>query len=222
MLTTIITAGGIGKRLGSEIPKQFLLLDDKAILQYTIEAFYQFDPNSQLIITLPDQWIEYWKNYCIQHKFKIAHEIVVGGEERFHSIREALTLAKGTYIAVHDGVRPLIDPETIKRTLDAAKHSQAAIPVVKVKESLRQYTLNGSQAVKRSEFVMVQTPQIFEANLLKRAYELPFHERITDDASLVESLGIEITLVDGNEKNIKITSPEDLVLAEQFIQIKKG
>lgn len=216
MLTVIITAGGIGKRLGSEIPKQFLMLKDKSVLMHTIEAFHQYDPQAELLLTLPADWLDYWRDLCKKFDFTIAHRVITGGAERFHSIKNALEYASGELIAVHDGVRPLIDSLTIDRVVQSAKKNRAAIPVIAVKESLRNVIKGQSRAVTRSEYVSVQTPQIFEAKLLKKAYELVYHQGITDDASLVELLGVEIMLVDGNERNFKITSLEDLILAKNL------
>lgn len=216
--TVIITAGGIGKRMGTEIPKQFLLLDGKAILQHCIEAFYEFDPTIQLLVTLPETWMSYWKDLCQKNNFTISHQLVDGGKERYHSIQEALRYATGSLIAVHDGVRPLITQDIIKNTFESAKNNQAAIPVIHVKDSLRKLTDGNSSAVLRKDFVLVQTPQVFGSEILKKAYEQTFHEGITDDASLVEELGVQIHLVEGDECNIKITSPFDLKVAELYLR----
>lgn len=215
--SVIITAGGSGKRMGADLPKQFLKLQNKAILQHSIEAFYAFDPKLQILVTLPEDWHEYWRSYCEENNCFIPHQLLPGGQERFHSIQGALKHAGGNLIAVHDGVRPLIDAETIRNTFEAASSSGAAIPVIPVKESIRKLSETGSVAVLRSEYCLVQTPQIFSAEILKKAYQQEFHDGITDDASLVEALGIDISLVSGNERNIKITSPLDLRIAEILI-----
>lgn len=218
MLTVIITAGGIGKRLGSDIPKQFLVLKDKPVLMHTLEAFHQYDAQTELLLTLPADWLDYWRELCEKYDFTLKHQVITGGAERFHSIKNALEYAGGEQIAVHDGVRPLIDSQTIDRVVQAARKSGAAIPVMAVKESLRNVRNGQSRAVTRSEYVSVQTPQVFEAKLLKKAYELVYHQGITDDASLVELLGMEITLVEGSERNFKITTLEDLILADFLIK----
>ncbi len=209
--TIIITAGGIGKRMGGAVPKQFLSLDGIPILMRTICCFYAFDSNAQLIVTLPEEWKEYWNTLCTEHHFTIPHLLVSGGKERFHSIQKALSFATGKFIAVHDGVRPNVSQDAISRCFDSAKKTGSGIPVIEVNESLRQILPNGgSQSVLRSAFRIVQTPQVFERSILEKAYQLPFHEGITDDASLVEEAGFEVTLVEGNIENIKITTKVDL------------
>jgi 2-C-methyl-D-erythritol 4-phosphate cytidylyltransferase len=211
--TIIITAGGIGKRMGGEIPKQFLLLAGKPVLMHTIERFYQFDNQAQIILTLPNEWKDYWEELCDNLDFSISHEIIDGGKERFHSIQNALQIAHGELIGVHDGVRPLVSISTIEKCFHTAKAKGNAIPVIEVKESLRKLENNHSTALVRSEYRLVQTPQVFKSDVLKKAYKQSFHSAITDDASLVESLGIQINLVEGNDGNIKITTPVDLQLA---------
>lgn len=216
--TIIITAGGIGKRMGGEIPKQFLLLAGKPVLMHTIERFYQFDNQAQIILTLPNEWKDYWEELCDNLDFSISHEIIDGGKERFHSIQNALQIAHGELIGVHDGVRPLVSILTIEKCFHTAKAKGNAIPVLEVKESLRKLENNHSTALVRSEYRLVQTPQVFKSDVLKKAYKQSFHSAITDDASLVESLGIQINLVEGNDGNIKITTPVDLQLAELLLK----
>lgn len=217
METVIITAGGIGKRMEATIPKQFIELSGKPILMHTLTCFHNYNPSIQLILTLPNDWISYWKELCTQFQFDVAHEIVEGGVERYDSIKNALKIASGTIIGVHDGVRPLVSTATIQRTFDAARLHKAAIPYLPIHESLRQRIEDSSHAVNRSEFVCVQTPQCFERDVLIKAYAQPYHQGITDDASLVEQSGQEIFLVLGNEENIKITTPNDLKIAQLFI-----
>lgn len=216
--SVIITAGGTGKRMGSDLPKQFLLIAGKPLLFHTIVRFHEFDREAQLILSLPADRISYWKDLCSEHGLAIPHEIVEGGKERFHSIQNALSLATGNIIAIHDGVRPLVSLETIRNCFEAAETQGSAVPVVEVKESLRELHENGSKALIRSNYRLVQTPQVFSADILRDAYKQEFHEGITDDASLVEALGVSIVLVPGNETNIKITSPSDLSLAEVLIR----
>ncbi len=209
--TIIITAGGIGKRMGGTIPKQFLVLGDSPILMKTISRFYTFDNQAQILVTLPEEWLTYWEELCNQYQFTIPHILLSGGKERYHSIQGALKLAKGKFVAVHDGVRPNVSQETIQRCFEAAKTKGTGIPVLEVNESLRELLPNGnSRAVVRSCFRSVQTPQVFEKSILEKAYQLPFHDGITDDASLVEEAGFTISLVDGNVENVKITTPVDL------------
>jgi 2-C-methyl-D-erythritol 4-phosphate cytidylyltransferase len=218
MQTVIITAGGFGKRMGSEIPKQFILLNGKAVLMHTIERFYTYNKSIEIILTLPEDWHEYWKNECKKNNFCIKHTLVNGGVERYHSIKNALKIASGNIIAVHDGVRPLICETTIERCFQAALNYGAAIPVVPAKESVRWFKDGKSKAVPRQEYMLVQTPQVFQASILNKAYLQEFHDAITDDASLVEQAGFEITLVEGNEENIKITYPSDVLLAEILLK----
>ena len=214
----IITAGGTGKRMGAALPKQFLLLGGEPVLFHTIRRFHAFDQSAQLIVSLPAEWFSYWKELCEKHGFGISHELAAGGKERFHSIQNALQAAKGALIAVHDGVRPFPALETIANCFSMAAEKGAAIPVTEVKESLREISGNESKAVIRSRYRLVQTPQVFRSEIIRKAYEQDYHEGITDDASLVESCGVKIELVIGNEHNIKITSPVDLQLAEIILE----
>ena len=209
--TIIITAGGIGKRMGGDIPKQFLLLGDTPILMQTIACFYTFDTHAQLLVTLPEEWKSYWKELCDKHQFTVPHTLISGGKERYHSIQLALEHATGKFVAVHDGVRPNVSQETIQRCFVSARNTGSGIPVLEITESLRELLPDGtSKAVVRSNFRSVQTPQVFESSLLEKAYKLPFHAGITDDASLVEEAGFTISLVEGNVENIKITTRGDL------------
>jgi 2-C-methyl-D-erythritol 4-phosphate cytidylyltransferase len=222
MNTVIITAGGFGKRMGSEVPKQFLEINGKAILMYTIEAFAKNNSENQILLTLPSDWHAYWEKLCEQLQFTIPHQLIAGGIERYHSIQNALAHATGKLIAVHDGVRPLVCEATIQRCFEMAEKQGAAVPVIPAKESVRWTKNNISKAVPRQEYVLVQTPQVFHAHILRKAYSLPFHEGITDDASLVEEAGYSIKLVEGNEENVKITHPMDLVLAEVLFGMRKS
>ena len=214
MFSVIITAGGIGKRMGSSIPKQFIEIKGLPILMRTIQRFYEFESTCQIIVTLPADWISFWNELIEKHGFRINHQLVDGGVERYDSIKNAISFCKHDIIAIHDGVRPFVSKETIQRTIDLAKEKGAAIPTLPLKESLRQVKNDQSVAVKRSEYVNVQTPQVFQKDIIEKAYSIPFHEAITDDASLVEEAGFQIFLCYGNEENIKITSPMDLRIGE--------
>lgn len=216
--TIIITAGGIGKRMNSTIPKQFLELNGTPILMHSIQRFHDYNSDIQILITLPSDWIPFWKELCQKHDFNIEHQLVDGGIERYDSIKNALSLSNGEVIGVHDGVRPLVSTETISRCFSGVKDKKACIPFLPMKESIRKIEKNQSSALIRSEYVTVQTPQCFERELLINAYKQPFHEGITDDASLVEEFGEEIQLIEGNEENIKITSKTDLLIAESLVQ----
>lgn len=214
----IITAGGTGKRMGGNLPKQFLLLAGKPVLFHTIQRFHEFDPTAEIILSLPAEWLDYWENLCEIHDFPVTHQVVEGGKERFHSIKNALAMATGNVIAVHDGVRPFASLETIHNCFEMAKAKGNAVPVVEMKESLREVSASSSKALIRSHYRLVQTPQVFIADILRKAYEQDFYDGITDDASLVEALGITIELVPGNETNIKITNPSDLLFAEVILK----
>lgn len=215
--SVIITAGGIGKRMGSNLPKQFLAIHGKPILLHSLEKFHSFDPSLQLILTLPEEWISYWDELLTSHQCIIPHQVVVGGEERFHSIKHALAHCEGDFIAVHDGVRPMVSHETIKRCFAALSHSKSVIPVLTVKDSVRMILNNESKMINRNELKLVHTPQCFDANILKKAYETSFHSGLTDDASVVERLGVQPFLVESNEENIKITTNSDLRIAAVYL-----
>jgi len=211
----LIVAGGKGERMNANIPKQFLEIKGKPILMHTLEAFYRFDATIQLILVLPSVQIEFWNSLCEKHAFNITHQIVKGGQVRFYSVKNGLnTISNSALVAVHDGVRPLVSMETIARCFDAAGEFDAAIPVVDLVDSIRQITKAGSQSVDRSSYKLVQTPQVFDVELLKKAYEQEFSPLFTDDASVVEALGKLVHLVEGNRENIKITTEFDLKIAE--------
>lgn len=214
----IITAGGIGKRMQTEVPKQFLLLGNKPALIHTLERFYSFDPNAQLLITLPADWFSYWEQLLLSHRIEIPHQLIDGGLERFHSIQNALQYCTGDYIAVHDGVRPLVSIETIERCFTGLKSAKAVVPVLPAKDSIRKGTHNASCSVNRSEYFLVHTPQCFHAELLKNAYAQQFDSSFTDDASVVEAIGIMPLLVTSNEENIKITTPLDLKILNALLE----
>lgn len=214
----IITAGGIGKRMGAKIPKQFIRVADLPILMHSIKCFHSFDATSQIIVTLPEDWINYWEDLITEFQFEIAHTIITGGVERYDSIKNALNHCQYEIIGVHDGVRPLVSHATIERCLQVTKEKGSAIPTLPLKESLRKLTASGSKSVERKNYLSVQTPQFFQAEMLKNAYKIPFHNGITDDASLVEEAGYSITITDGNEENIKVTTPIDLQLVQLFLK----
>jgi 2-C-methyl-D-erythritol 4-phosphate cytidylyltransferase len=217
--TIIITAGGIGKRMGGTLPKQFLPIQGRPLLFYTIERFYQYDPTIEILLTLPEDWRSYWQTICEEHSFSVPHQVISGGKERYHSIQLALAHSTGKLVGVHDGVRPFVSIETIARCYEKAKTDGNAIPVMPIKESLRKLNDDTlSVSVERSAYRSVQTPQVFERSILVSAYQRPFHDAITDDASLVEENGTQIHLVEGNEENIKITTPLDLTFCELILK----
>jgi 2-C-methyl-D-erythritol 4-phosphate cytidylyltransferase len=214
----IIVAGGKGERMQTEIPKQFLEIKGKPILMHTINQFRIYNSDIQLIIVLPVTQIEFWKDLCKKHNFKVTHQIISGGSTRFHSVKNGLDAVKiPSLIAVHDGVRPLVSTDTIARCFEEAEKNGAAIPVIDLVDSIRQLTNSGSQSVDRNSFKLVQTPQVFDGELLKKAYQQEYSTFFTDDASVVENLGASIKLVDGNRENIKITNGFDLIQAEVYL-----
>jgi len=217
--TAIIVAGGKGMRMQSDIPKQFIELQGKPILMYTLEAFYRYDASIQLILVLPSIQIIIWKELCKKHTFNLSHQIVHGGQTRYNSVKNGLKLIQSSgLVAVHDGVRPFVSIETIGRCFDEAEKYGAAIPVIDLVDSIRQLTETGSQSVDRTIYKLVQTPQVFDSEVLKKAYKQDFSSRFTDDASVVEASGEVIKLVEGNRENIKITTGFDLILAETLLK----
>ena len=218
--TILIVAGGRGTRMGGPQPKQFLQLAGRPVLMHTLEAFDRWDASARLIVVLPEDQIDTWKRLCEAHVFGRIHRVVAGGETRFHSVRNGLdAVASDGLIAVHDGVRPLVAPSVIAACFAAAADGGAAVPVVPVVESVREVDADGdSRPVDRTRLRVVQTPQVFRADVLRAAYCLPYDPRFTDDASVVEASGVAVRLVPGNRENIKLTTPMDLLLAEQLMR----
>ena len=218
--TILIVAGGRGTRMGGPQPKQFLELAGRPVLMHTLEAFDRWDASARLIVVLPEDQIDTWKRLCEAHVFSRIHRVVAGGETRFHSVRNGLgAVASNGLIAVHDGVRPLVAPSVIAACFAAAADSGAAVPVVHMVESVREVDADGgSRPVDRTRLRVVQTPQVFRADVLRAAYCLPYDPRFTDDASVVEASGVAVRLVPGNRENIKLTTPLDLLLAEQLMR----
>lgn len=217
----LIVAGGSGTRMKTEIPKQFLELCGKPILMHSIQVFYDFDPESELILVLPSNQLEFWAGLCLKHKFSLPHQIVSGGETRFHSVWNGLAQIKGDGIVfIHDGVRPLVNLQTIERCFETAQRLGNAIPVLPVDESLRKVNGDQNRSVDRSLYFSVQTPQTFRSEQIRQAYLQEFDPAFTDDASVAEKAGFSIAMVDGNLENTKITNPIDLLVAEAFLQQK--
>lgn len=217
--TALIVAGGKGLRMGSELPKQFLPIGGKPVLMHTLEAFHRFDKRMQLILVLPREQQGFWRELCEMHGFNIRHEIADGGETRFHSVKNGLALINGIggMVGVHDGVRPFVSQEVIARCFREAAVRKAVIPVINVVETVRHLTGSGSETVNRNDYKLVQTPQVFDVDLLRRAYEQEFTPLFTDDASVVEAMGVPVHLVEGNRENIKITTPFDLKVASALL-----
>jgi 2-C-methyl-D-erythritol 4-phosphate cytidylyltransferase len=214
----VIVAGGSGKRMGFEVPKQFIKLAGKPILMHTIDKFYRFDPKIHIVLVLPFDHIETWNRLCSEYRFTIAHEIVPGGKERFFSVKNGLEkIDNKSLVAIHDGVRPLVGDEVIVNAFQAAEIHGGVIPVIPPSESIRKKDGNSGFPVNRDQFVLVQTPQVFKSDLIKKAYQIPFQEKFTDDATVYETAGHTIHLVEGNIENIKVTRPADLIFAESII-----
>lgn len=217
--SVIIVAGGSGLRMGSDIPKQFLPLRGLPVLMHTVRTFNAFDPDMQIVIVLAKSQHGRWRELCRQHSFTIPHILAEGGETRFHSVRNGLScLGREGLIGVHDGVRPFVSSDVIRRCYEAAAEHGAAIPVVPVNETVRRLSPDGtSVTVDRSAYRLVQTPQVFDARLLHEAYSVACSSAFTDDASVVEASGHGIFLVEGNRENIKLTTPFDLLVAEALL-----
>ena len=219
----IIVAGGKGLRMGSDIPKQFLPIGGKPVLMRTIERFREYSKDLQIILVLPKAQQAYWQELCREYNFKVEYLLADGGETRFHSVQHGLALipddAEGV-VGVHDGVRPFPSIEVIRSCYETARTAKAVIPVIPIVETVRELTGTGpvsSITVPRDHYRLVQTPQTFDIQLLKAANRQPYNNSFTDDASVVESYGHQITLVEGNRENIKITTPYDITVAEAII-----
>jgi len=210
----IIVAGGRGLRMGSDVPKQFLPIGGRPVLMRTIERFREYSERLKIILVLPKEQQDYWKQLCKEYGFNIDYQLANGGETRFHSVSNGLALIAddeaGT-VAIHDGVRPFVSLSVIDSCYDAAKTYGAAIPVTPVVETLRH--VNGS-TVPRNDYRLVQTPQTFDIQLLKKSYRQPYCDAFTDDASVAEHAGYKIHTVEGNRENIKITTPFDMIVGE--------
>jgi len=216
--SVIIVAGGKGERMNTEIPKQFIEIGGKPILMHTVSVFYNYDKLIDIVLVLPENQIVFWKSLCEKHNFQIPHKIVEGGKQRFFSVKNGLQHTDAQLIAIHDGVRPFVSAQTVERCFLEAERSAAAIPVLQINESIRFIEKNENHAVKRENFVTVQTPQIFHKEIIKNAYNQDFKEQFTDDASVVENSGQKIFLTLGNAENIKITTILDLKIAETLIK----
>lgn len=222
----LIVAGGKGYRMGGNTPKQFLQLNGKPVLMHALEAFYSSSKAIQIILVIHEQSHDYWTELCRQHGFTIPHILIGGGEQRYHSVKNGLNFifAKeeqlaNVFIAIHDGVRPLVSKELIERTFKAAYDKKSVIPALQSTDSIRirQDELN-SISFPREKVYTIQTPQIFSADLLKEAFQQEYDSNFTDDASVIQKSGYPIHLVEGDIRNIKITYPSDLELATYWIK----
>lgn len=218
----VIVAGGSGSRMQTDQPKQFLELKGRPMLMHTIDAFTNCGQDMNVILVLPADHIKTWQNLINEHGYAVEHQITEGGETRYNSVLNGLNLIKSEgIVAIHDGARPLISTEVIKRTIDQAKKSGNGVAAVQVKDSIRQMKNSKSIAVDRSQFYAVQTPQTFDVGLIKKAFEKSQSNQFTDDASVIEAYGETVHLVEGSYDNLKITTPEDLIVAESILKRRK-
>jgi len=215
----IIVAGGSGNRMQTETPKQFLLLNSLPVLMHTIRAFAQSDAQPKILLVINTEQQGYWRRLCEEFNFRIPHEVIDGGSERFYSVKNAIDfIEEDCVIAIHDAVRPLVSKQLIDHCFAEADLKGNVITAVQSSDSVRMLKNNKSAALKRNEIYLVQTPQTFKFSILKEAYTQDFTTSFTDDASVVEAVGYEINIIEGERNNIKITYPIDLELAELLLK----
>ncbi len=204
--------------MNAATPKQFLLLHGKPILQHTLERFHRYSSALNIIVVLPAGHIQHWQALCATHQCEVPHQLVAGGEQRFHSVKNGLAVIdEEGIVGIHDGVRPLVSIDTIRRVYRTAAEKGNAVPAIPINESTRVEVNHTNQAIDRSTLRLVQTPQCFQSQLLKTAFQQPYSANFTDDASVVEAAGTAIQLVPGNRENIKVTTPEDLKIAAALL-----
>ncbi|MFW6019835.1 MAG: 2-C-methyl-D-erythritol 4-phosphate cytidylyltransferase [Bacteroidales bacterium] len=214
MNNIIFTAGGSGKRMNTEIPKQFIPVSGKPMLMWAMQAFELFDASMRKIIVLPAARITLWEDLCKEFNFSISHQLVKGGNTRFESVKNGILHATGNGLTgIHDGVRPFPSIETIRNTFDTASKYGSAIPYIDSTDTLRQIHGDNSQIIDRSKIKRIQTPQVFSTEIIKKAYQQDYRKEFTDDASVVEALGYQVHLCPGNEENLKVTTRMDLRIA---------
>lgn len=216
----VIVAGGKGTRMGTEMPKQYLPIKGLPVLMHTLQKFHEAEPSCQLILVLPPADFAIWKSLCSKFNFSLAHKLVAGGASRFQSVRNGLAsiVGKAGVVAIHDGVRPFVATEVIRASFEVAKVEGSAVAVVAVKDSLRKINNAGNSTFQeRQYFRLVQTPQTFQISKIKEAFEVEEMPQFTDDATVYEHQGWEVTLISGNLENIKITTPEDLDYADYLL-----
>ena len=215
----LIVAGGSGNRMKNTVPKQFIPINNKPILMHTLEVFHRYDPDMEIILVLPKNQVKTWDEICRTNSFSVKHTIAFGGETRFHSVKNGLSKINNPGVVfIHDGVRPLVSPQTLSNCYQTASEKGNALPVVPATESIRFIDGTKSKAVDRAKHFLVQTPQTFSVDQIKKAYLQEFSEFFTDDASVLEKAGGHINTVEGNIENIKITFPHDLQIASLLLQ----
>ncbi len=229
-LYVIITAAGSGTRMGNTLAKQFITIKDKPILLRTIQLFKNIQEDAHIIIVLPNEYKEYWKEYCVKNNIWFRHTIVSGGITRFHSVKNALKhVPDNCVVAIHDGVRPFVPNKMLKKLInfkfDHKRNIYGVVPVMPLIESIREKKyddngkLTGTSPANRDNFISVQTPQVFSSTELRKCYDKPYSPLYTDDASVLENNGYNVDTTEGSRFNIKITTPEDLLMAEIFIDL---
>ena len=217
----IIVAGGSGLRMQTDVPKQFIEIGKLPILMHTISAFYNYDCEINIVLALPKEHIEFWKNLCSKHNFNINHKIVEGGETRFNSVQNALISIENIgLVAIHDAVRPFISSDLISRCFDTAEKLGNAIPAVEIVESVREISEFENITIDRNKLRAIQTPQTFKTEIIKLAFEKATHNKFTDDASVLENIGEKINLIEGEKNNIKITTQQDLNFSNYLLNNK--
>ncbi len=218
-LYVVIVAGGSGKRMGAEIPKQFLELSGRPVLMHTIERFKTFDNSIEIITVLPENQLRFWIGLQKKHSFTVPHTLVKGGSNRFQSVKKGLEFVNSQgLVAIHDGVRPFVSIETIKKCFETAEKLGNAIPSISPTESLRIVKGEDTIPVSRFEVKQIQTPQVFKSELIKKAYLQEYSSDFSDDATVLERTGVKINLIEGNRENIKITNPEDLLISAALLK----
>jgi 2-C-methyl-D-erythritol 4-phosphate cytidylyltransferase len=219
----LVVAGGKGTRIKTKLPKQFLELNGKPILLHTLEAFLRYSDEIQIVLVLPEDDFEIWNNICKKFNFNAPIILEKGGETRFQSVKNGLNKIDGPgLVAIHDGVRPLVSEDIIGASFRLAAVHQSAVAAVRLKDSIRMTDQDNTKAVDRSRFRLIQTPQTFDIDLIKRAYQIKEDASLTDDASVAEKSGHVISLFEGSYENIKITTPEDLIVAEALLNAKRA
>ncbi len=218
----IIVAGGSGTRMGGSVPKQFMLLKDKPVLYYPIKTFLETYIDLQVILVLPVEYTDMGQEIIDAYFDKDRIRITAGGDSRFQSVKNGLSLVEeDAVVFVHDGVRCLLSPDLIRRCYAMATETGSAVPVVPSKDSIRILIEDGNEAVDRNTIMLVQTPQVFHSKILIPAFQIDYKDKFTDEATVVEAFGLKISLVQGEERNIKITQPVDMIVAEQLLQESK-
>jgi 2-C-methyl-D-erythritol 4-phosphate cytidylyltransferase len=219
----LIVAGGKGTRIKSNLPKQFIELNGKPILLHTIEAFLRYSDKIKMVLVLPEDDFEIWKSICLKFNFTYPILLQKGGETRFQSVKNGLNALEGQgLVAIHDGVRPLVSEDIIGASFRLAAVHKSAVAAVRLKESIRMTDQDNTKSVDRSKFRLIQTPQTFDLSLIKRAYAIKEDASLTDDASVAERAGHLISLFEGSYENIKITTPEDLIVAKALMSSNVG